>query len=81
MAFRELHAKPLNTATGQVLAPYLPGGGHGRRRMENGKVCAVVRAVRADVLAGCRSQQPKTDGPTPTTGALRTEDRLSSKLP
>ena len=36
-------------------------GCHGcrRRRMENGKVCAVVRAVRADVLAGCRSQQPK----------------------
>jgi hypothetical protein len=44
-------------------------GCHGcrRRRMENGKVCAVVRAVRADVLAGCdhnrRPDAPTTDGP------------------
>jgi hypothetical protein len=30
-AYRWLHAKPLNAATGQVLASYRPGGRHGRR--------------------------------------------------
>jgi hypothetical protein len=31
-AHRWLHAKTLNTATEQVLAPYWPGGCHGCRR-------------------------------------------------
>ena len=30
-AFRWLHSKPLNAATGRVLAPYRPGGCHGHR--------------------------------------------------
>ena len=36
-AYRWLHAKPLNAATGRVLAPYRPGGRHGRRRRRHVK--------------------------------------------
>ena len=31
-AYRWLHAKPLDSAIGRVLAPYRPGGRHGHRR-------------------------------------------------
>ena len=31
-AYRWLHAKPLYSAIGRVLAPYRPGGRHGHRR-------------------------------------------------
>ena len=36
-AYRWLHAKPLYSAIGRVLAPYWPGGRHGHRRRRRPK--------------------------------------------